>query len=558
MSALVNGCEFLEAFSIRLRELVTKRDLVEIEREVKSLEDAGRSMGSTCLFMSMMINRCIDYTKVSHGLMLSPRYDVMNLLSCVKACVNCIEDFQSKIPIEVEPLPDEIELNVETDKQWVEESLLCMLSNAIKFTSYGKVKVRLSRLELDGTDMIRVEVQDSGIGVPDALQPYLFHANLIRQDINGGAGLGLYSIAHRMDALRGTYGMTSPAEGGHGSIFWFAFPYNPFIIHEENRVNDEPLQLRSVSHKAINLKELADDLKSLNDTLMEGRDHDYCSQDVSHSPLFHGHDKEDISTRLQSMALVRDSLGTVMESSPKDGDTARITAFSTIHPVAASSSHSNSQVHSSSEAVKHKHRVLVVDDSMPILKMTRKMLERDGHTVVEAVNGQDAVDCVRLEAFDVILMDIQMPVMGGIEATKIIRSEETDGSTSNSFKSNNEGQDNSSSSAAVGQGHSSYDEFPLQNNTLINMITSSFHEARGHQVVASLDNRLPTIQTPKNSFFAGLPSKVVIIGCSANSDHITVQEAFEAGMDDFIPKPVTLRKFNEVANKHLIKYQRKL
>jgi CheY-like chemotaxis protein len=84
-----------------------------------------------------------------------------------------------------------------------------------------------------------------------------------------------------------------------------------------------------------------------------------------------------------------------------------------------------------------KPRLLVIDDSLPILKMLKLMLEKDGYEVITAVNGLEAVQCFHTfmeekvnsqyhshQSFDAILMDIQMPVMGGIEAIRQIRESE--------------------------------------------------------------------------------------------------------------------------------------
>jgi CheY-like chemotaxis protein/HPt (histidine-containing phosphotransfer) domain-containing protein len=65
--------------------------------------------------------------------------------------------------------------------------------------------------------------------------------------------------------------------------------------------------------------------------------------------------------------------------------------------------------------------VLVAEDNTVNQKLARALLERAGHHVVVAENGQVAVDLVRESDFDVILMDVQMPVLGGFEATRAIR-----------------------------------------------------------------------------------------------------------------------------------------
>jgi CheY-like chemotaxis protein/HPt (histidine-containing phosphotransfer) domain-containing protein len=69
----------------------------------------------------------------------------------------------------------------------------------------------------------------------------------------------------------------------------------------------------------------------------------------------------------------------------------------------------------------HKLSILLVEDNAVNQKLGTRMLEKMGHTVTLALNGQVAVDAVRMQRFDLILMDIQMPVLSGLDATRAIR-----------------------------------------------------------------------------------------------------------------------------------------
>ena len=66
-------------------------------------------------------------------------------------------------------------------------------------------------------------------------------------------------------------------------------------------------------------------------------------------------------------------------------------------------------------------RVLVVDDIQSNRILSARILEKRGHTVKTVINGQEAIEQLTREDFDVVLMDLQMPVMDGLEATRIIR-----------------------------------------------------------------------------------------------------------------------------------------
>jgi CheY-like chemotaxis protein len=69
-------------------------------------------------------------------------------------------------------------------------------------------------------------------------------------------------------------------------------------------------------------------------------------------------------------------------------------------------------------------RVLLADDSPANQTLGKNILESQGHVVTVVSNGREAIDALRSSAYDVILMDVEMPVMDGISATRLIRSQE--------------------------------------------------------------------------------------------------------------------------------------
>jgi len=390
------------------------------------------SMRGTNSFMTMTINRCLDYTKASKGFKLVPKFETVSLQAALEMPVQLMRDVQDTIEISVVPLSAEVCQHVITDKQWLIENLLCLLSNAVKYSHKGCVQVSI-RLEeessaadieteygatekKDSQSMLRVEVQDTGIGLSDEAQKSLFNPFKQAQRLAGGTGLGLFSLAKRVEALDGQYGVNGRPDNEPGSLFWFTIPFRP------------------------------DHSFSRSDSI--------CSP--TESPQVCGKKIEDPHPPPTPRALPVDHLS-----------------------------------------------VLVVDDAPMIVKMTTMLLQRKGHTVQHAVNGADALEklLVRMEGstdgtsprsaatrempappqFDVVLMDLQMPVLDGIEAIRRLRAAEA-------RRDKKYGSSSSSS------------------------------------------------EIPSNE-------KQFVIALSANSDMETQQEALAAGADLFISKPFTYEGF---------------
>jgi signal transduction histidine kinase len=134
---------------------------------VTSLRQSCRDAQSTHSFMLMTINRCIDFTKASRGLKLSPKYDTFDLDEAIGMILNCMRNIQDRINIVMMPIAEEICSHIITDKQWLQENVLCLLSNAVKYSSSGDVRIQLMLVEdvvLSETASVATieEVKDDG------------------------------------------------------------------------------------------------------------------------------------------------------------------------------------------------------------------------------------------------------------------------------------------------------------------------------------------------------------------------------------------------------------
>jgi CheY-like chemotaxis protein len=373
-----------------------------------------QTIRNTHAFMLMAINRTVDYTKASKGLKLVPRNETIDLKECIQMPLNCMENMQGRIQIRLNSIPGEICSHVITDRQWLQENMLCLLSNAVKYSTEGIVDVTVSLEEQwavpwaersfvlsshvdddlstvsERTDrqlsllhvikseenlkqvmsFIRIEVEDTGIGLTEQVMVQLFNPFKQSQRFSGGTGLGLYSLAKRVEALHGSSGVMKRRDGKQGSLFWLTIPYKPDVM--------------SAQHKQ--------------EEVAQQQQQQQLQQQQKQQQQQQQQQQYDVDTCPQSQV-------SLLGVTPTDPVKLEVTE----KPTLSTTSSLN---------------ILVVDDSPAIVKMVCLILKRLGHRTDIAENGAIAVKMVEEApdvSFDVVLMDLQMPVMDGLEATTRIR-----------------------------------------------------------------------------------------------------------------------------------------
>ncbi len=512
------------------------------------------------LFMLMMINRCIDFKKASNGIELVPVKETIDLPCVIDMPVQCMRNIQHKIKVKVHDFPPELHAYIKTDRQWLQENLLCVLSNAVKHSTGGTVELivslqeasnfkknaskvveevvaknnvmgfathrrdstthsrnqsssrssassplnsnerkkpvkntqseestfrrltnmipssgftppreksdsreeettghsrlpdieqgRTNNVELfrtitesseisEGEDrLLLFEIKDCGVGLSQYELTTFFNP-FKQKRLSGGTGLGLYSLAKRVEALGGQFGVHSREDGHSGSVVWFAFPYIPdkshLLIRQRSSI---PWQKVENSEKTIFLQ------------------------------TSHNSSSSNLTSASPALFVKRNTPPALKFLKGAHSD--------------------------------RKLRVLVVEDAPTIAKMTCMMLRKQSIETEIAENGQIALDMIIRSfgesKFDAVLMDFQMPVMDGIEATKRIRELEED----------------------------------RRKHKLSGTEVHSFEDEKDDD---DANNTLP------------------IIGISAMSDSEVIEEGLKAGMNVFIPKPFSSKDFKAFIEK---------
>jgi CheY-like chemotaxis protein/nitrogen-specific signal transduction histidine kinase len=292
--------------------------VLHLLKDEEALSSDGRALLEEALacgsMLATLLNDVIDFSKVEAGrLELAP--EALNPEAALEGVANLLRPQAEARGLWLRTLIAPGVGWVSIDPVRLRQMLFNLIGNAVKFTLEGGVEVRLMATGGGPQKRLRVEIEDTGIGIPDDAQATLFErfhqADRSTTRRFGGSGLGLAITRRLADLMDGEVGLTS--REGQGSTFWF---------------------------------EIAAPL---------------AEPDMAREP------EEPLAGWLAGM------------------------------------------------------RILIVEDNATNRLIASRMLETLGASVQTANDGAEGVEAANQAAFDLILMDVQMPVMDGVEATRTIR-----------------------------------------------------------------------------------------------------------------------------------------
>ena len=405
-----------------------------------------------------IINDILDLSKIEAGMMRFER-TVFSLDATLQHLgdLSTIKARERGLELLFDPAHDVPE-HLVGDPLRLGQVLLNLVGNAIKFTEKGEVTVTVDLLErLETSVLLRFEVRDTGIGMNAEQQASLFNA-FTQADSSttrkyGGTGLGLSICKRIVDLLGGRISVSS--EPGVGSRFTFELPFDlPGNEPETPRRLGIPENLRTlVIDDSPGAREVfAHMLAALGiDCRVAASGHEALVELAAARQAGHpyklllldwkmpGMDGVELLASIRREPFASDEPAIIMTTA-HDHDELR----DALHPHAVSAIlgkpatpsslfdsvmlalHRAPGLPESSKAVPGNislagHRVLLVEDNEVNRELAEEMLAAFGLQVQTAANGAIAVDRVEREEFDLVLMDCQMPVMDGYEATRRIR-----------------------------------------------------------------------------------------------------------------------------------------
>ncbi|HEY1631103.1 MAG TPA: ATP-binding protein [Rhizomicrobium sp.] len=397
-----------------------------------AIQQSGESLLS-------LIEDILDFSKIESGT-VTLEEDEVEPRNAVEGVVELLSPRAHAKGIEIVAVvaPD-TPAAVRTDGVRLRQVLTNLVGNAVKFTEKGGVRVDVGLEETRGRRYLRFEVRDTGVGVPIEKRKDIFN-EFVQADSSharkfGGTGLGLAISRRLVAAMGGDIGIDA-APGG-GSLFWFTMPafvarealYEPerlvgqkIAIVTRNLVLREGLsaQIRSGGGEVVSLESGADVV--LVDAGTEAApDLPALPEQGKRAVVLLVPEARGRLPELKAMGFGAYLVKPVRQVSMLERVRSRTTGMTNVSDGIAVGEDvaraADARVSGRVEGLK----ILLVEDNPINAMLTRELLRRRGHQISEVTSGEAAIQVMAQERFDLMLTDIHMPGLDGVEATKRIR-----------------------------------------------------------------------------------------------------------------------------------------
>ncbi len=448
---------------IGMTELLLDSELTPEQRESLTLV-----MGSAESLMTV-INDILDFSKVEAGkLELDPiQFNLRDLFGDTLKTL-AIRAHRAGLELACD-IDAEIPDILVGDPGRLRQVLVNLIGNAVKFTPEGEIVVRARLKQADGdTCHIEFSVTDTGIGIPPEKRTVIFEpfsqADGSTTRRFGGTGLGL-TISARIVALMGGR-IEVDSEAGKGSNFHFEADFGlvkfdcdpqhgqepvdlrgiPVLVVDDNATNRRILtgilrnwgmRPRAVASGPLAIDELRRALAAgrpyrllLVDQVMPGMDGFSLLDELGRMPglapatimMLTSVDHQTDGARCRRLKLASYLVKPVKSNELKAAVRSALRDTQEEQPVTPSP-HDDAEPAPNFES-QRPLRILLVEDNPLNQRVAFELLEKHGHTVFAVGNGKEALAALDCDNFDAVLMDVQMPVMNGFEATLAIRARE--------------------------------------------------------------------------------------------------------------------------------------
>ena len=442
---------------IGFSDLLIGSDLNDEQREyVKSVHQSGSAL-------LRLINDILDFTRIESDKyeMEEIDFDIRNVVEDIKNFVKLLAS-EKKLEFKTS-VDDSIPYYLRGAPGRLRQILLNLLNNAIKFTESGSVGLNVKLISKTTTHAeLQFVVSDTGIGISKKGQKDLFKTfsqvdSHLKKD-KGGAGLGLAISKRLVELMGGMIGVKS--EIGKGSSFWFVVKLAMQEIDPSKQKLDaidmKDLNVLIVDNNLASGKLFSEYLSSFgckskivvdSDQVMELLNSTSKTAEEYQLAIIEQNPQSINGEKLGEMIKADENLKDIklilVTSVGKPGDALRVrqlgfsayltrpikkTQLYDVISVVMGVKEKDEKIlvtrHTIKEQGKDMENILLAEDNAINQKLITRILENYGYKCDVVSNGKEAVEAAKSMKYNVILMDIQMPEMDGIEATKLIRERE--------------------------------------------------------------------------------------------------------------------------------------
>ena len=405
-----------------------------------------------------IINDVLDFSKIEAGKLVLDQTP-MNIRDTVEDVLTILAPLAQDKNLELVSLVySDVPDDLIGDPLRIKQILTNLVNNAIKFTNKGSVVIRtMLEEQKQQTVTLKVSITDTGIGMTEEQQAELFHA-FTQADTSttrqyGGTGLGLVISKKLVEQMGGDIGIESALN--QGSTFWFTIKIQMAegagTIYEMNRllekralIYDNHATARLALSHIMKQWEMevdeVDDLEILEDLANQAN-----ASETPYSVVLLGLsiNQLEASSVMEIIKRVKHQLNLPVIILMNTAEQQALQRFQLLNIRCLTKPIISQKLQtaiigaisddpevlppplelecSDSAATNAAIKILAVDDNDANLKLLNTLLTDLGHTVIEAKNGNEAVEQVKQHCPDLVFMDIQMPVMDGVEATRTIR-----------------------------------------------------------------------------------------------------------------------------------------